>query len=95
MKDGRGVVSIPCGVQGGPGMGGISLLLIPRGPGLTTKLIKTSYSAVRRHAPHHHLHRAPVTPCPRLSPTHPHPHPPRRPVRRTWCWRTSRCPSRT
>jgi alkylation response protein AidB-like acyl-CoA dehydrogenase len=30
---------------GGPGMGGISLLLIPRVEGLETKLIKTSYSA--------------------------------------------------
>lgn len=30
---------------GGPGMGGISLLLIPRVEGLTTKLIKTSYAA--------------------------------------------------
>lgn len=30
---------------GKPGMGGISLLLIERGPGLTTKAIKTSYSA--------------------------------------------------
>jgi alkylation response protein AidB-like acyl-CoA dehydrogenase len=30
---------------GGPGMGGISLLLIPRGEGVTTKIIKTSYSS--------------------------------------------------
>ncbi|RKP01891.1 hypothetical protein CXG81DRAFT_11443 [Caulochytrium protostelioides] len=28
-----------------PGMGGISMLLVPRGPGLTTRPIKTSYSA--------------------------------------------------
>jgi len=31
---------------GGPGLGGISLLLIERGPGLETELIRTSYSPV-------------------------------------------------